>query len=43
MYSAEAWVLTERTNLPAMRLYTALGGEETPDEAVMFTFYLDQA
>lgn len=40
---AEAWVLTERDNLPAMRLYTALGGEEAPDEAVMFTFYLDQA
>lgn len=40
---AEAWVLTERDNLPAMRLYTARGGEEAPDETVMFTFYLDQA
>ncbi|MGW8222294.1 MAG: GNAT family N-acetyltransferase [Syntrophobacteria bacterium] len=37
---AEAWVLTERDNLPAMRLYTSIGGGETPDETVMFTFRL---
>ena len=36
----EAWVLTERGNDRAMRLYAALGGEEEP-EPVMFTFRLD--
>jgi aminoglycoside 6'-N-acetyltransferase I len=36
----EAWVLTERGNTPAMRLYASLGGEEEP-EPVMFTFRLD--
>ena len=34
----EAWVLTERANAPAMRLYASLGGEEAPEDAVMFTF-----
>jgi ribosomal protein S18 acetylase RimI-like enzyme len=38
---AEAWVLTERNNTPAMRLYKAIGGDEAPDETVMFTFHLD--
>ncbi|MBL8057010.1 MAG: GNAT family N-acetyltransferase [Anaerolineales bacterium] len=38
---AEAWVLTERGNVPAQRLYQALGGEEAPDEIVMFNFRLD--
>jgi aminoglycoside 6'-N-acetyltransferase I len=37
---AEAWVLTERDNLPAMRLYESVGGDEAPDETVMFTFRL---
>ncbi|HEX8694546.1 MAG TPA: GNAT family N-acetyltransferase [Longimicrobium sp.] len=37
----EAWVLTGRANAPAMRLYASLGGEEAPDDAVMFTFVLD--
>jgi len=36
----EAWVLTERDNLPAMGLYESIGGEEAPDETVMFTFRL---
>jgi ribosomal protein S18 acetylase RimI-like enzyme len=38
---AEAWVLTERKNLPAMRLYKAAGGEQEQDDIVMFTFKLD--
>jgi aminoglycoside 6'-N-acetyltransferase I len=36
----EAWVLTERDNQPAMHLYQSLGGEEAPEETVMFTFHL---
>ncbi len=38
---AEAWVLTERSNEPARRLYASLGGEEAPDHPVMFSFRLD--
>ena len=38
---AEAWVLTERQNLPAIRLYQAVGGEEGQDELVMFSFKLE--
>ncbi len=38
---AEAWVLTDRANEAAMRLYAGLGGQEAPDETIMFTFYLD--
>jgi len=37
----EAWVLTERSNEAAMRLYTSNGGEAAPQDAVMFTFRLD--
>ena len=37
---AEAWVLTERDNHAAMGLYQALGGEEDPDDVVMFSFDL---
>ncbi len=36
-----AWVLTERGNMPAMRLYQSLGGEEAADETVMFSFNLE--
>jgi len=36
----EAWVLTDRSNHPALRLYRALGGRETPHEQVMLTFVL---
>jgi ribosomal protein S18 acetylase RimI-like enzyme len=32
----EAWVLTDRQNAPAMRLYSSLGG--MPQDSVMFTF-----
>ncbi len=35
---AEAWVLTERNNLPAMRLYQSVGGEEERQDTVMFSF-----
>ena len=37
---SEAWVLTERTNLPAMKLYASAGGQEAPINAVMFNFFL---
>jgi aminoglycoside 6'-N-acetyltransferase I len=40
----EAWVLTERDNLPAMALYESAGGREAPDDVVMFSFGVgDQA
>lgn len=37
---ATAWVLTERENAPAMRLYQSRGGEEARGETVMFSFEL---
>lgn len=37
----EAWVLTDRSNARAMRLYTSTGGG-APREQVMFTFFLDR-
>ena len=33
-----AWVLTDRLNAPAMRLYTSVGGVENPDDIVMYEF-----
>jgi ribosomal protein S18 acetylase RimI-like enzyme len=36
----QAWVLTDRTNSAAMRLYTTSGGEEGPGEHVIFNFVL---
>ncbi len=36
----EAWVLTDRKNQAAMRLYASTGGEEAPRDQVMFTYYL---
>ena len=36
----EAWVLTERDNPAAMRLYASGGGVEAPSDSVMFTFRL---
>jgi aminoglycoside 6'-N-acetyltransferase I len=33
-----AWVLTDRSNAPAMRLYTSVGGAEAPDDVVMYEF-----
>ena len=38
---AEAWVLTERSNHAAIRLYASTGGQEAPEDAVMFTFFLE--
>ena len=35
-----AWVLTERSNAPAVRLYESCGGTEATDETVMFSFDL---
>ena len=37
---SEAWVLTNRTNLPAMAMYKSAGGEETLPDQTMFTFRL---
>jgi aminoglycoside 6'-N-acetyltransferase I len=37
---AQAWVLTERDNVPAMRLYAACGTGEAPTDHVMFEFDL---
>jgi aminoglycoside 6'-N-acetyltransferase I len=36
----EAWVLTDRSNDAAMRLYASTGGQEFPQDQVMFTFFL---
>jgi aminoglycoside 6'-N-acetyltransferase I len=38
---SEAWVLTERNNQPAMKLYKAVGGQEEQQETVMFSFKLE--
>jgi aminoglycoside 6'-N-acetyltransferase I len=37
-----AWVLTNRTNYAAMRLYGSCGGVAAPEDAVMFEFDLKQ-
>jgi ribosomal protein S18 acetylase RimI-like enzyme len=39
---AEAWVLTDRANSAAMRLYAAAGSAAAPTDHVMFTFRLDE-
>jgi aminoglycoside 6'-N-acetyltransferase I len=38
---AEAWVLTDRANTAAVRLYAAAGSTEAPTDHVMFTYKLD--
>jgi aminoglycoside 6'-N-acetyltransferase I len=38
-----AWVLTDRANVPAMRLYAASGGIEEAAPSVLFEFHLDIA
>jgi ribosomal protein S18 acetylase RimI-like enzyme len=38
--ASEAWVLTNRSNAAAMRLYASLGGQTASDDEVMFTFKL---
>ena len=40
---AEAWVLTERTNEAALRLYKSSGGIEAPSDQVMLTFRLQDS
>lgn len=40
---AVAWVLTERSNTAARRLYEAAGGREEPEDVVMYEFDLDAA
>ena len=37
----EAWVLTDRANEAAMRLYASSGGEAAPGDTVMFEFHID--
>ena len=37
----EAWVLTDRDNAPAMRLYATIDGAQPPTDQVMINFYLD--
>jgi GNAT superfamily N-acetyltransferase len=37
----EAWVLTDRANPAAMRLYASVGGVEAEQDPVMFSFRLD--
>jgi aminoglycoside 6'-N-acetyltransferase I len=37
----EAWVLTDRSNDGAMRLYSSAGGQAAPNDQVMFTFHFD--
>lgn len=37
---AQAWVLTDRENSAAMRLYAGSGGQEAPTDQVMFSFIL---
>jgi ribosomal protein S18 acetylase RimI-like enzyme len=39
----EAWVLTDRENTAAMKLYSAVGNPETPSDHVMFTFRLEES
>ena len=37
----EAWVLTDRSNHAAMRLYASTGGQEALHDQVMFTFFMN--
>jgi aminoglycoside 6'-N-acetyltransferase I len=39
----EAWVLTNRSNTAAMRLYASCGGGEGDDDLTMFSFPLIRA
>lgn len=38
---SQAWVLTDRSNAAATRLYRALGGVAAPGEVVMFEFHFE--
>jgi ribosomal protein S18 acetylase RimI-like enzyme len=37
-----AWVLTDRSNSAAMRLYASAGGNEAQEDTVMFSFVLNE-
>ena len=37
----EAWVLTDRSNTIAQRLYAATSGAVAPEDAMMYTFFLE--
>jgi ribosomal protein S18 acetylase RimI-like enzyme len=39
----EAWVLTERSNTAAMKLYGSSGGVEGATDQVMFAFFLEDS
>lgn len=38
----EAWVLADRTNVLARRLYVSVGGAESSEDSVMFSFRLGE-
>jgi ribosomal protein S18 acetylase RimI-like enzyme len=38
----QAWVLTDRSNVAAMRLYQSVVNADPPEDTVMFTFHLGQ-
>ena len=37
----EAWVLTDRSNTIAQRLYAATSGAVAPEDTIMYTFFLE--
>jgi len=37
---SEAWVLADRSNTGAQQFYASLGADQSPEDAVMFTFSL---
>jgi aminoglycoside 6'-N-acetyltransferase I len=39
----QAWVLTDRTNVAAMRLYAGSGGSEATSDPTMFSFHLGKS
>ena len=39
----QAWVLTDRDNVPAMRLYASIDGAQAPSDQVMIDVRLDRA
>ena len=39
----QAWVLTDRSNAAAVRLYESIGGAPSSDETVMYSFTFDSS
>jgi ribosomal protein S18 acetylase RimI-like enzyme len=37
LHCTEAWVLTDKANLAAQRLYESAGGKTPPDDCIMYT------